>query len=70
MTNQERWAERVAEWQASGVSPYRFCQDRDDSHNSLYYWIRKLSEQDERPEVPSENRFARVTPATQHCVAR
>lgn len=59
MTNQELWAERVAQWQASGLSPARFCEDRDYSQSSLYYWIRKLSEDDEPPSEPQPC-FARV----------
>ena len=55
MTNQDLWAQRVAEWRASGVTPHRFCQDRDYSHSSLYYWIRKL----DGPLVP-KHEFVRV----------
>jgi hypothetical protein len=55
MTNQDIWAERVAEWRASGVTPHQFCQDQPYSPSSLYYWIRKL----DTPLV-AEHEFARV----------
>jgi transposase-like protein len=63
MTNQELWAERVAEWQASGVSVYRFAQDRDFSRSQLYCWIRKLREDQEPSPATPEIRFARVATA-------
>jgi transposase-like protein len=63
MTNQELWAERIAEWQASGMSAYRFAQNRDFSHSSLYHWIRKLSEDQGPSPAAMEIRFARVTTA-------
>lgn len=47
MTRKERrayWAERVAEFRASGQSVAAWCREREIKHHQLRYWLRRLSE--------------------------
>lgn len=56
MTNIERrakketWIERIAEFEASGLSGAKWCTDKGFKENQLSYWRRKLKQQ--QPEEP------------------
>lgn len=48
------WAERMAKWRRSNLTPPKFCQSIDCSLTSFYQWKRKLSE------PPEQSAFLRV----------
>ena len=61
MTNESKWAARLAAWRGSGQSAARFCADKDYSEGTLRYWASKLRDVSPgRPEV----RIAKVVPAS------
>lgn len=41
-TRERQWAERVAEWRASGRSARAYCEGRDFNHRDLYRWGQRL----------------------------
>jgi hypothetical protein len=54
-----KWAERVADWKASGETAAAFCKGKDFSPGGLRYWSSRLRKGEQgapRPEV----RLARV----------
>lgn len=42
MAHAETWAERIAEWRASGLTAREFCSGRDFAVTALYWWSSKL----------------------------
>lgn len=59
MTDREVWAERVAEWKASGLSSPAYCAGKDFTPGGLRYWAHRLAHGDgARPRV----RLAKVVP--------
>ena len=64
MTGTEtKWAERVAEWKASGQTASAFCKDKDFSASGLRYWASRLGKA-EQGEAKPEVRLARVVRGT------
>jgi putative transposase len=49
----DRWRERIAEQQRSGLSIKQFCKEHGLAEHSFYFWRRKLR-------VPDAVRFALV----------
>ncbi len=46
MSNKERasyWRNQIEQWQASGLSGAKFCQDNGINLKRFYYWSRKCS---------------------------
>lgn len=43
---ERRWRERVARWQASGLSVRAFCRQHGLAEASFYYWKRELQARD------------------------
>ena len=63
MTTEQRrafWSEKVAAWQASGLSGQAFCQQHQLTYHQFSYWRRKFQDQ-QQDQAPSG--FARVVPA-------
>lgn len=58
MANAADWAERVAEWRASGVTAAQFCAGRDYAARTLLRWSSELRVTPERPTIE----LARVEP--------
>jgi hypothetical protein len=48
---QETWAERIAEFEASGLSGAKWCAARGLKEHQLSYWRRKLKHQAEQKEI-------------------
>ena len=48
MTKHELWAQRIADWQASGLSQRAFCQQHDLAISTLYVWLRKIRQANEQ----------------------
>ena len=42
MTKHELWVQRIADWQASGLSQRAFCQQQGLAISTFYTWLRKL----------------------------
>jgi len=57
-SNEEEWAQRVAEWRASGVPQRHFVAGRGFSASALGYWARRLER--ERAGATGQPRLARV----------
>ncbi len=60
MSNQALWAERVAAWQASGVSSYAFAEGRGFTAGGLRYWASRLRREAAEARPPRSVRLARV----------
>lgn len=62
MTGTEtKWAERVADWKASGQTASAFCKGKDFSASGLRYWISRLGKGRSEPGAAKpEVRLARV----------
>lgn len=58
MTNEAKWAMRVAGWKASGLSAPAFAAGKDFSASGLRYWANHLSRK--QAAEGSEVRIARV----------
>jgi hypothetical protein len=41
-TNEQRWAARVAEWRASGLTAPAYCEGRDFTAGGLRHWAHVL----------------------------
>jgi hypothetical protein len=50
---EQRWRERIAKWQASGLSVRAFCEQRGLTEASFYYWKRELQARDAAAAVVS-----------------
>ena len=66
MTQIERkqtWQQRIADWQASGLSGAAYCKQESLVYHRFVYWRQKLSSSEE-PSKPVQTRsgFARVAP--------
>jgi transposase len=59
MTTTEKWAKRIEEWRASGLTSDRFCEGRDFTANGLRNWACRLGMTKRRQRKPKV-RFARV----------
>ena len=44
-SNKDQWRERISEQERSGLSVRRFCQQQGIAEHALYYWRRRLREQ-------------------------
>jgi hypothetical protein len=42
MANAKTWAERIGEWQESGLNAVKFTEGRDFSAHQLCYWAAKM----------------------------
>ncbi|BBP45022.1 hypothetical protein THMIRHAS_03950 [Thiosulfatimonas sediminis] len=42
MSKHELWVQRIADWQASGLSQRAFCQQEGLAISTFYTWLRKL----------------------------
>lgn len=60
MSNQALWAERVAAWQASGVSSYAFAEGRGFTAGGLRYWAHRLRREGADARPKRSVRLARV----------
>ena len=66
MTQIERkqtWQQRIADWQASGLSGAAYCKQESLVYHRFVYWRQKLTGREE-PSKPVQTRsgFARVAP--------
>jgi hypothetical protein len=64
MSNESEWASRVGAWRESGKSAATFCEGRDYSATTLYWWSSRLK----RKSAPAKQRkrvpIARVVRTT------
>jgi hypothetical protein len=51
---EQRWRHLVDQWRGSGQSVRAFCQERDLSEQSLYWWRRELAARDQPAAPPAE----------------
>jgi hypothetical protein len=61
MANRELWAERVADWKASGRTSVEYCEDKPFSAGGLRHWayrLRKEVKPSRRKEVKPSRRKA------------
>jgi hypothetical protein len=49
MTDEQIWAERVAQWKASGLGPYEFCAGREFAAGELRYHAKQLKRKQRPP---------------------
>lgn len=49
MNQHEIWAQRIADWQASGLSQWAFCQQQGLAISIFYTWLRKIRQKGEEP---------------------
>lgn len=57
MADQEAWAQRVAEWRASGLSSLAYCAGKDFTAGGLRHWAHRLAHGEV---TPPRVRMARV----------
>jgi hypothetical protein len=64
-TNEQRWAARVADWRASGLTSTAYCQGRDFTAGGLRNWAYVLKERGVAtpPTAPSVRLVRVETPA-------
>ena len=48
MSKHELWAQRIADWQASGLSQRAFCQQQGLAISTFYVWLRKIRQTNEQ----------------------
>ena len=49
MTKHELWGQRIADWQASGLSQRAFCQQQGLAISTFCVWLRKIRQIGEEP---------------------
>lgn len=60
---ERRWRERVARWQASGLSVRAFCLQRGLTDPTFYYWKRELRARDQATTEKKSGHGRRKLPA-------
>ena len=60
MDGHERWAERVAEWKASGMTSAEFCEGKPFTAGGLRHWAYRLRQTKAREPSSASVRLARV----------
>ena len=50
---QQEWAERVAEFQASGLSAAKWCKANGYKEHQLWYWVHKFRRADSEKAEPT-----------------
>lgn len=63
MTKASEWAQRVAAWQASGLSAREFCRELEYSGKDLQWWSSRLRRM-QKPAGDERVRLARVVRST------
>lgn len=58
---QREWAERIADYKASGLTMAAWCVANHVTLEQLKYWTRKLKKISSINEIPSTNRFVPLT---------
>lgn len=48
MTKHQLWAQRIADWQSSGLSQRAFCQQHDLAISTFCVWLRKIRQANEQ----------------------
>lgn len=60
MANAAKWAERIAQWRASGLTAGQFCEGQDFAKATLLWWSSRLGSSKSSGRVASTVRIARV----------
>jgi hypothetical protein len=61
------WRPHVDQWQSSGLSAKRFCQDHALPYSQFLYWANKLRPENTRPR---QGGFVRVVPSQDNAAAQ
>lgn len=48
MSKHKLWEQRIADWQASGLSQRAFCQQQGLAISTFYVWLRKIRQTNEQ----------------------
>jgi hypothetical protein len=62
MDNRARWAERVAEWKASGLTSVEYCEGKQFTAGGLRHWAYRLRQVEPRRPAALAVRIAKVVP--------
>lgn len=60
---ERRWRERVARWEASGLSVRAFCRQRGLTEPTFHYWKRELRSRDQATSTAAAKSSAQRTAA-------
>jgi len=68
MTKHELWAQRVVDWQASGLSQTAFCQQHGWATSTFHYWLCKFQNTDLSSPAPASFLPVVIEKASDPCV--
>ena len=61
---ERQWRERIACWQASGLTVREFCRRHGLLETSFYYWKRELRKRDTAASIATKSSPAKKSPPT------
>lgn len=67
ITKEELWSERIQNFETSGLSRKKWCQQHHTALSTLSYWIRKTNKKPDKYEQTTEPVFARMPSEQEIC---